>query len=314
MAGAHQARLEVHAGAGTTLTAFYDLAVGPVSFDFVVFAVKAELARRKTGAKRLHLVIVPYARGVGGMFRDKSKFYDVHEARWRLWNICIPAAQLLGASVTLATGWGQAGRLAVKPVWPPDWDVQTLKDRRHLIGSLITAAMVGDAIPRLSASVHARRKVREAFARLGKPVVTMTQRSTYLPERNSIPADWLEAAKYIESKGYAVVPIEDTGTALARGGGFAELNLDVRMACYQEAALNLQANNGAASLCWFSEAPYCMFGAGVPADEWDGLFVRQGLPLGETWPWASKGQKICYGVTTRDQIIEEFEKWAGATS
>jgi len=292
-----------------SFTAFYDLSVGPVSFDFVVFAVKAEIAKRKANCKHLHLVIVPYADGSAGMFRDKSQFYDEHEARWRLWNICIPAAQLLGASVTLATGWAQAKRIYAGKFWPPDWDRQTLKNRWHLIGGVIATAKAGDAIPRLSASIHARRKVREAFARLGKPVVTMTQRSTYLPERNSIPADWLEAAKYIEANGYAVIPIEDTGTALARGGGFAELNLDVRMACYQESALNLQANNGAASLCWFSDVPYRMFGAGVPADEWDGLFVKQGLPLGETWPWASAGQKICYGVTTRDQIVSEFDAW-----
>ncbi len=297
-----------------SLTAFYDLAVGPVSFDFVVFAVKAELARRKAGAKSLHLVIVPYAAGLDGMFRDKSRFYDAAEAHWRLWNICIPAAQLLGASVTLATGWEQAKRLCDMDRWPPDWDRQTLKDRRHLTGDLIRAAHAGEQIPMLSASSHARRKVREAFALLAKPVVTMTLRSTYLPERNSVPDDWRRAARHIESRGYAVVPIEDTGTALSRGGGYAELNLDVRMACYQEAELNLQANNGAASLCWFSDVPYRMFGAGVPADEWDGLFVKQGLPLGATWPWAKPGQKICYGKPSVDQIVAEFEAWAGATS
>ena len=297
-----------------SFTAFYDLAVGPVSFDFVVFAVKADLARRKAGARHLHIVIVPHAEGVAGMFRDKSRFYDEHEARWRLWNICIPAAQLLGASVTLATGWAQAKRIHAGKFWPPDWDRQTLKARRHLVGDLIAAARAGEAIPRLEASVHARRKVRKAFARLAKPVVTMTLRSTYLPERNSVANDWIAAAKHIESKGYAVVPILDTGDSLERGGGYAELNLDVRMACYQEAALNLQANNGAASLCWFSEAPYRMFGAGVPAEEWDGLFVKQGLPLGETWPWAAPWQKICYGPTTLDQIVAEFESWAGATS
>jgi len=294
------------------LTAYYDLAVGPVSFDFVVFAVKAELARRKAGKKRLHIVLVPDAKGPGG-FRDKSQFYDEHEARWRLWNICIPAAQLVGASVTLATGWDQAKRLAEGVCWPPDWDRQTLKDRRHLIGTLITAAKVGDEIPRLQASKHARRKVQAAFGRLGKPVITMTMRSTYLPERNSVSADWCDAALHIEKQGFAVVPIEDTGTALSNGGGYAELNLDVRMACYQEAALNLQTNNGTASLCWFSEQPYRMFGAGVPADEWKGLFVDQGLALGDSWPWAGAQQRIVYGPTTKDQIVAEFEAWRGSS-
>lgn len=293
------------------LTAFYDLAVGPVSFDFVVFLVKAEMARRRAKCERLHVVIVPFEQGVGGMFRDKTSLYDEHEMRWRLWNICIPACQLLGASVTLATGWDQARRLnALGDPWPVDWDRQTLKDRRHLIGDIITAARSGEKVPGLSASGHARRKVRSAYVRLVKPVITMTMRSTYLPERNSDRQAWLRAKQHIEDRGCAVLMFEDTGVALANGHGYGELNLDVRMACYQEAVLNLQANNGAASLCWFSEKPYRMFGAGVPAEEWDGLFVKQGLPLGETWPWATPRQKIVYGPTSAEQIIAEFESWA----
>ncbi len=295
------------------LTAFYDLAVGPVSFDFVTFLVKAEIAKRKAGADQLHMVIVPFTRGLAGMFRDKTQFYDEHEARWRLWNICIPACQLIGASVTLATDWDQARRLNRGITWPTDWDRQTLNDRRHLVGDLISSARGGQQIPTLQASEHARRKVREAYAKLNKPMVTMTLRSTYLRERNSDRAAWQRAAIHIEAKGYAVAFLEDTSTALANGYGYGELNLDVRMACYQEAALNLQANNGAASLCWFSDKPYRMFGAGVPSMEWDGLFVKQGLPLGETWPWAGQQQKLVYGPTTLEQMIGEFDAWASAT-
>ena len=50
------------------------------------------------------------------------------------------------------------------------------------------------------------------------------------------------------------------------------------------------------------------------AEEWQGLFVDQGLPLGETWPWAARGnQKIVYAASTADNIIEEFEKWVSGT-
>jgi hypothetical protein len=294
------------------LTAYYDLAVGPVSFDFVVFAIKAEMARRRAKFDRLHMVIVPFARGVAGMFRDKTALYDEHEMRFRLWNICIPACALLGASVTLATDWEQAKKLVTMAPFPPDWDRQTLKDRRHLIGGVINASKDGEPVPMLQASEHARRKVKEAYAKLERPMVTMTLRSTYLRERNSDRGAWDRAARHIEARGYGVALLEDTGVALSNGMGYGELNLDVRMACYQEAALNLQANNGAASLCWFSDRPYRMFGAGVPADEWDGLFVKQGLPYGETWPWASPGQKIVYGPTTVEQIVAEFEEWRGA--
>jgi hypothetical protein len=307
----------------STFTAFYDLAVGPVSFDFAVFLVKAEMARRRAGAKRLHVVVVPFAGGLGGAFRDKGHFYDEHESRWRLWNIVLPCCSLMGASVTLAADWPQAcaihnhaGHQAGRLDWvfPDDWDSQTLKNRRHLIGDVIAWSRRGEAVPRLEASTHARRNVRAFYATLGAPVVTMTLRKTYLPARNSDADEWRKAAAHIETRGYTVLHICDTGSALAAGGGYGELNLDVRMACYQEAALNLQANNGAASLCWFSQAPYRMFGANVPAEEWDGLFVKQGLAIGQSWPWASPGQKIVYGRENADVIVKEFEAWAGATS
>lgn len=295
-----------------TLTAFYDLSVGPVSFDFVTFLVKAEIARRGAGAQRLHVVIVPFEAGVAGMFRDKSQFYDEHEARWRLHNICLPACALFNATVTLSTGWDQARLLKTDAVYPPDWDRQTLKDRRHLVGDIITAARAGVEVPVMSASVQARRKVSKLYD--GRRVVTVTMRQTYLAERNSDPVAWLYALQHIESRGFHVRVLDDVGVALARGFGYGELNLDLRMAMYQEAALNLQANNGCASLCWFSDRPYVMFGAGIPGGEWHGLFVKQGLPLGETWPWARAQQRLCYEPATEKVIIEEFEAWASATS
>lgn len=296
----------------TTLTAFYDLAVGPVSYDFIVFLVQAEIERRRTGADRMHVAVVPMA---GGACRPKPQ-YDAAEAEWRLWNIVIPAPRLLGAGVSLALDWQHARRMASEKswkCWPPDWDRQTLKDRRHLIGGVIRSAVAGAEIPTLSASSRARAEVRKRFAAKGRPVVTMTMRRTYLPERNSDPEAWFAARAHIEQRGYAVELIEDTSEALGKGRGFAELNLDLRMACYQEAALNLQANNGTASLCWFSDRPYVMFGAGVPAEEWRGLFVEQGLPLGENWPWARRGQRISYGREDADTITEAFEDWASAT-
>jgi hypothetical protein len=159
-----------------TLNAFYDLDVGPVSYDFVVFLIKAELERKRVGADRLHVVIVP-GEGPGGM-RDKSGFYDQHEAKFRLHNICIPACALIGATVTLATDWEQAELLAVGRAWPPDWNNQTLRTRPHLIGGIVEAAKAGTPIPRLQASEHARRVVRKLWQ--GQRVVTMTQRHTYL--------------------------------------------------------------------------------------------------------------------------------------
>ena len=269
------------------------------------------MEQRRINASRMHVSIV-------GEMRKKPQ-YDEHEAHWRLHNIVVPAAQLFDATVSVLPDWLYAERLASAKDWknwPPGWRNQTLDRRHHLIGGVIEASKNGEAVPHVHASFHARRAVKEWFAAsmIGLPVVTMTHRRTYLPERNSDPKIWAEARTHIASKGYAVVQLEDTATAMRNGRGYGELNLDLRCATYQEAALNLQANNGAASLCWFSGRPYRMFGAGIPAEEWDGLFVKQGLPLGESWPWARPDQKIIYGETTVDQIIAEFEEWRKSAS
>lgn len=275
---------------------------------------QAKMAQRRLNAERMNVCLV-------GPMRKKPQ-YDEHEAEWRLHNIVLPAAHLFDATVCLLPDWLYAERLASAKDWknwPEDWRGQTLNKRRHLIGGVIAAAKSGETVPHVHASFHARRSVREYFASkmTGLPVVTMTLRNTYLPERNTDRKAWDTARAYIVSKGYAVITLEDTSIALRNGHGYGELNLDLRAALYTEAALNLQANNGAASLCWFSGKPYRMFGAGVPADEWEGLFVREGLPLGASWPWAGPQQRIVYGETNAEQIIEHFEEWrasVGATN
>lgn len=267
---------------------------------------KAKIEQQRIGADKLHVVIV-------GTMRDKSQFYSADEGHFRLWQIVIPACSLFDASMTLAADWAQAKRAIAGPVWPPDWDRQTLKERRHLIGDIITLSRTGANVPKVQASAHARKKVRDGCARLGRPLVTMTLRNTYILERNANRADWEHLRKHVENKGFAVAMIEDTDAALSRGHGFAELNLDLRAAMYQEAAINLLCSNGPAALCWFGDSPYCMFGAGIPADEWKTLFVDQGLPLGENWPWAMPQQRLIYRNATFDVMREEFDKWASVT-
>lgn len=291
-----------------TLCAFYDLAIGPTSFDVVPFLVQAEMARRRLGLDHLHLAIVPDREHYT---RPKPAIYSAEEARWRLHQICLPAAALIGASVSLLPNWDFAQALAERAdyrCWPEDWDRQTLKHRAHLIGGVIRAAQAGERVPTLSASAAARAAARALYAAHGgKPVVTLTLRSTYLPGRNSDVGVWQRVANVVKSQGYAVRLIGDTAHALADGKGFEEINLDLRMACYQEATLNLVANCGPASLCWFSDKSYRMFGAGD--EHWDGLFVQQGLPLGASWPWASAQQRLVYGKETAESMLYEFATW-----
>lgn len=291
----------------TTLVAFLDLSVCPVSFDAVIFMAQAEMQRRAIRAERLHVVFV-------GEMRRKSQ-YDVAEGEWRLHNIVLPAAHLFRATHTLAMDWDQARRIASHHAWlnwPPDWIEQTLNLRHHLVGGMIKRASSGEAIARPWASEHARRKVREWMT--GRAVTMTVRDADYLSERNSDATLWGNVGRAIAERGFTVYRIGDTTRALEIGSGYAELNLDLRMAMYEHAKFNIVANCGPASLCWLSDRPYIMAGAGYPADEWDGLFVEQGLPLGANWPWALPNQTLLYGKETAEQVIAEFDRWASATN
>jgi len=277
----------------------------------MIFMAQAEMERRKTGADNLHVCLF-------GEVRKKSQ-YDEAEAEWRLWNIVVPAARLFGAMLSVTPGrdgFRAFGEMIPGDYfWPHRWQFQKYDAaqgiRRHLVGGLIKQAKNGEPIARPTASEHALRAVRKLAE--GRKFVTMTTRETYLPERNSDAGAWAQAANEIARRGYSVQRIVDTSTALREGHGFAELNLDLRMAWYQTAEFNICANTGPASLLWLSDRPYVMMGAGVPAEEWDGLFVKQGLPLGESWPWALPNQRIAYGKETAETILAEFDRWASAT-
>lgn len=297
----------------TTLVAFLDLAVCPVSYDAVIFMAQAEMERKRVGAARLHVVLF-------GDLRKKPAQYDDAEAEWRLWNIVVPAARLFGATISVTPGrsWHRAyGELIPGEFfWPDRWEFQEHELRKgirhHLIGGLINRTSSGAAIARPRASEHARRKV---CAWMTGRAVTMTVREAdYLDERNSDATLWGTVARAIAERGFKVYRIRDTTRALEIGSGYGELNLDLRMAMYERADYNIVANCGPASLCWLSDVPYLMAGAGYPADEWHGLFVKQGLPLGVNWPWALPHQTLLYGKETADQVIAEFDRWASATN
>lgn len=297
-----------------TLCAFYDLKIGPVSFDVVPFLIRARMAAQDAGCDRLHVVIVPDERGLGGMFRDKSHLYDAHEMDWRLWNLVIPACRLAGASVTLADSWEQAKRLRTEHVFPSDWDRQTLQDKAYLPRPIVDAARQGRKIPRLKASEHARRKIEKQYRDRAGPlgVVTLTYRNTYEPERNTNRAIWDEVLLRVIARGFGVVAIVDTDEALNTGAGQPSINLDLRMAWYERADLNLIGNGGPVVTLFFSEAAYTLFGAAQPLKSWRKFWEAHiGLDVGagEQLPWARDDQRLVYEPPSVEAMMREFEGW-----
>jgi hypothetical protein len=292
-----------------TLYAFYDLAIGPVSFDVIPFLIQSKLAQERFRCERVHFVIVPATNGVDG-FRDKSNLYDVPEMHWRLWNIVVPACRMAGGAVTVATDWDEAKRLPrVEDVcWPLDWDRQTLDHKPYLQKEIVAAAKMGTRIPKLQALEHARRAVRRQVERARKPLVTITLRNTYEQERNSDEMLWEDVYEGLRYR-FHVVRLFDTQDELNKGYGYGALNLELRAALYSEAVQNFHVHNGPAILNWFLDAPFVEFGAARPHKYWAANWVKNvGLEIGEQIPWARPDQRLRYEEVTDEVVAEEMNR------
>ena len=282
------------------LTAFYDLALGPVSFDFITWLARALMERDARKCAHLHVVVVPKEGGLGGFSRHWGP-HDEHAARWRLWHIVVASCPLARATVTVAATRAQAERLRQGESWWPD-------ERVHLAAPIVEAARRGQRVPPLVATEAARRYVRAWLEHVERPLVTLTLRNQPNdPARNADEPAWEEFGQWLADSGYEVIVLNDAHDALGEGRGYAELDPDLRLALYERAAMNVVGNNGPAALLWHSAAPYLRMGAGIPAD-WQ---TNLGLKQGEQLPWATRDQRLVYGPDDFKTMREAFSAWAG---
>jgi hypothetical protein len=291
------------------LTAFCDMQFCPVSYDFATWLVRAMKARDDGGYEGLHVVLVPVENGLGHIARHWGK-HDEAATMWRLWHIVIPICQFARATVALAASRWQASVLkdaANGMVWWPE-------GKAHFMGPLVEASRRGEAIPRLRATAAARRYVAQWFKPDASIITITMRRQDTDPDRNSNLAAWKQFTESLPEK-YTSICIGDSNMALGGIDIFSpELDVDMRLALYERAAMNLIGNNGPSELLKFSDCPYLSFGQALTPgwqDHWRKYF---GMQPGEQLPWARPDQRLICRPDSFEVLQEEFEKWASATN
>ena len=285
-------------------TVFCDLSFCPVSYDFLPWLVRA---RMEAGGRPVHAVIVPKEDGLGGFSRHWGK-HDAAAARWRLWHIVMAACPLAEVSVTLAASRDYAMKLCNSmknaDTWWPD-------GKAHFIAPVVGAARKGATVPLFKATEAAKRYVA-AHLGGGDRVITLTLRNqTTDADRNTDPIAWDKFARWLMDSGRRVVILDDTNDALRAGRGYYEADLDLRLALYESAVMNVVGNNGPAEFLKFSSAPYMAFDLGL-TDGWRQHFRKYcGLDVGEQLPWATPSQWLIYKPSTLDNLKAEFMRWEG---
>jgi hypothetical protein len=306
------------------LYAFYDLAVAPITFDFLWFLVGAELARQRAGLASIHVIIVPGREA--GLREEDPQYEQVIDAatrRARIGNILMPACALLpsAAGVTLTASRAEAAKWvggAPGRIYPERYE-PALPNYPNSSGPL-RAAREGAAIGTLRAGPMELRTIDRWLAARGVSgrAVTITLRSYgYMPARNSRLSDWIAFARSLPKGRYIPVFVPDTEQCFE--GIPSELrefpvcseaavNLGLRMALYERAYLNLGVNNGPMGLCWLNERTrYVTFKLLADAPQATPEYMRHlGYEIGGQMPQARPWQRFVWEDDALDIIAREF--------
>jgi len=320
-------RMRGFPGAEQTLFAFYDLKVGPITFDCLWFLAGADLERRRRGLERIHVVIVPGPHG--GVRRERDDYetvIDPAKRQERIHNILIPACALLPSCSGLTfAGSRREGEFVrsvlARHVFPADYEpaLPVYPSSRMCL----EAARRGEGpIAVLRASAERLRNVERWLAAhdmSGRRVITVTlRRYNYMPARNSDIDAWTAFARGLDRARYRVVFVPDTdepadGIAPAMHEfpllPEAAWNVGLRMALYQRAFLNMGVSSGPMGLCWLNEttryATFNMAPAGVPQTTSD--YLRElGFEPGRSLPFATPLQQLVWEDDSRVVIERVF--------
>lgn len=309
-----------------SLTAFFDLQVCPITFDFVVFAALAEMERVRRDCATIHYVIVP---GDKDGFREDDLAYDLSQKQWRILNVVLPGCWLFGGhvSVSVCANRDEALRIEERsagPIFPEAYSVhRPVGD--FLWSGVTAAAACGEPIPHVRPSAQATDYMTTWLATQvnGRRPVTITLReSSHGVVRNSNIQDWIAFARTLDTDTYCPIFVRDTERfgepPLDELKDFllceaASLHIDLRVALYEQSWLNLVIPNGPGVLGMLSgKIRFIMFKMITEefANTSSAHTQSLGFKIGGQIPHATPFQRLVWAPDKIEVIRREFAAMA----
>lgn len=306
---------------------FYDLAVSPITYDICWALTAAEMMRRDLGLRGVRLVIVP---GPMNGLRDEGVAYEravgVPQRQWRVSQILLAAArQLPSLSGTIVCSDRREAlyfrTLHARHVYPCNYTPTFPAAHQPL--EVLSRARSGMAVPLAFAPLEQAAVMVAGWLQnrlAGRRLIVITLRNYgHDPERNSALKEWAAFASSLDSRQYYVVFVPESETAFAPPAEIsgqdcceaAAISLDIRMALYRAAYLNMFVNNGPHALCMFDAASaYLMFkilpqSSSVSAARY---MEELGFELGRDPPFAKPWQHWVWEDDTAAVIAREFHR------
>lgn len=261
----HIARRMVHQP--KVFTAVWDLMLCPTGYDFAAFLGEAEARRLKTGAEFIDLVIQP---GPVGGFRNDDLPDKIGSREGMLYRVIVGMARLLPSIRNIEVL--KARRALEGDVFPEGYKVEApLAHYGHFFAQ--------NAKSVLRSSALAKQFIEERYTR---PYVTITLREArHWPSRNSNRPAWERVAAWLENIGHQVVWVPDAESPDANLFSF---DVDLRLALYERARINLGINNGPTMMMPYTDARYLLF-----------------KMVTEEVPWTSRAFHKKFGTVEGDQ-------------
>lgn len=310
------------------LTAIYDLAVSPLTFDVVQFLVASEIERIREQASACHLVFVPEFpteehNQVLGSFEAENK-------HWRFRQITLPSVALMPSitQITVCADREEAAKLLTDqkgPRYPEGYSVEA-PIAGFSIAEVEAAFLRGDSVPSLRAPRQAVDYVERWIEACcgGRKVVSITLRETsYGYDKNSDIDLWTKFAAAIDPKIYCPVFVRDTDgvftqplSSLSPFVQFpvAAVNIELRTALYENCYVNMIGSNGPSHICLFDSEITCIT-TNWATNSWfdtrpDAYRKFMGVEVGEQLPHSSWRQKLAWGPESFERAMIEFDEMA----
>ena len=274
----------------------YNVPSGSLSYDFLVWLIDAEMTRVREGAPPPLKVHFWYGRdGKAGIYMPAQQQMMDHVVK--------PSLALLGA------------------VEDPD-AVHGRYKNFHQLRDVANGVGAGEPIPRFRAPTPARvamlkwLDIADEDPRI--PVTITLREAAHWTHRNSNYEAWLRFGQYLRDRGERVIFVRDTAKANEPFHDFeicpqASISLHMRMALVEQSRCNLYVSNGPCTLAYFSDRPSLTF---VVAEEEGAIYeantpgfwrARNGLDVGEQYPWSLPDQRLIWQIDTYENIVAAWE-------
>lgn len=306
-----------------SLKCFYDLHVSPSTYDFFTFLISAEICRTRRGYSKLVLFIL---KGPDNGFRKDGKNRTYNHNLKFLQNVILPGIALLTSCKDYffcERDFIFNSKFDENEIFPRGYKIE--KPVSEYIGKELVASKIrGDKPCFFKApnymSEMAKLNIKNHF--LQKKIITLTarelERGNPLGTRNINTETWENISEKLNSLGYQLVIIRDTDKIFSEKKliknipeiPLASMNIQFRLATYENSFLNFCKNNGPAILLLFSESN------AVYLNHFDNNFnatsekyysEKYGMVLGSSYPMTTNNIQFKWDSEKENEILESIK-------